>query len=141
MHCCGRGLRKGLWFLHRGTQPTGEEASSGPQSPPVLPNPAGSQRPQKPVLQAETVVKCDARGLANKVGCCLLSLSMVGWPNTLGFQRGAQQAPRFWRDCVGLMHPWRAGNPLVYNICIQIHTHDLGIVSPSHKKHRHVIKR
>ena len=106
VHCCGRGLRKRLWFLHRGTQPTGEEASSGPPSPPVLPNPAGSQRPQKPVLQAETVVKCGAKGLANRVGRCLISLSTVGRPNTLGFQRGAQQAPRFWRDCVGLMHPW-----------------------------------
>ena len=82
------------------------QRNSAHSSPPVLPNPAGSQRPQKPVLQAETVVKCGVRGLANKVGCCLLSLSMVGWPNTLGFQRGAQQAPRFWRDCVGLMHPW-----------------------------------
>lgn len=86
MRCWGSSLRKGLWVFHRGTQPTGEEASSGPPSPPVLPNPAGNQRPRKPVLQAETVVKCGAGGLANKVSRCLLNLSKADWPNTLGFR-------------------------------------------------------
>lgn len=71
-----------MGFPPRNSSP-GEEASSGPPSPPVLPNPAGSQRPRKPVLQAETVVECGAGGLPNKAGRCLLN---VGWPNTLGFR-------------------------------------------------------